>query len=369
MALDEAVLRQARILIVDDEKVSVRLLERMLRTGGWTNVKSTFDPRDVRRLIADFQPDLIMLDLHMPHADGLELLAELRPRGANGVAIPILMVTADNSPEVKEAALAAGAVDFLAKPIELTDLIPRVRTVLEARLQRRREERPQPAGTGRKERIPGVNTILAETLERLALVAEYRDDLTQGEHVRRVGQTSARIARLLRLPERQVEMIRLSAPLHDLGKIAIPERILLKPGPLLPDEFEAMKTHTTAGAAMLAGSAHPVLQMAQRIALSHHERWDGGGFPQGLHGEAIPLEARIVAVADAFDAMNSDRPYRRALSAEEVWNILVDGAGRQWDLTVVDALASLMRVDVQMDRPFDLTAFLEEERIALDPRR
>ncbi len=147
--------------------------------------------------------------------------------------------------------------------------------------------------------------------------------------MKRVGQTSALLARALGLGEAEVEMVRLAAPLHDLGKIAIPEAILLKPGRLTPEELAVMQTHTSIGAAMLSGSRHPVLRMAQRIALSHHERWDGGGFPQGLRGEAIPLEARIVAVADAFDAMNADRPYRPALSSEEVWEILVDGAGKQ----------------------------------------
>ena len=367
--MDEAVLKQARILIVDDEKASVRLLERMLRAAGWANLKSTYDPRTVRTLVGKFRPDLVLMDLHMPHASGLDVLEETQPLLAEE-AVPILMITADDTPEAREAALAAGASDFLTKPVDALDVLPRVHNLLEIRFLRLQErDRNRVLEEKIWERTRAFEECHVETLERLALAAEYRDDLTRGEHVRRVGQTSALLARALGVPEDQVEMIRLAAPLHDLGKIAIPETILLKPGRLTPDEFEVMKTHTSIGAAMLSGSRHALLQMAERIARSHHERWDGGGFPQGLRGEAIPLEARIVAVADAFDAMNSDRPYRKALSSEEVWDILVDGAGRQWDLAVVDALASLVRMEVQVDRPFDVAAFLEREQMVLDPRR
>lgn len=205
-----------------------------------------------------------------------------------------------------------------------------------------------------------------EIIERLAAAVER--DYATGEHTKRVGHMSALLAQTLGLPDEQVELIRRAAPLHDMGKIGIPDRILLKPGRLTPEEFEVMKTHTTLGAAMLSGSRHPLLQLAERIALSHHERWDGNGFPQALKGKAIPREARIVAVADAFDAMNSDRPYRRALSSEEVWEILVDGAGRQWDLAVVDAL-SVLRMQVEIARPLELPAFFDREQVAADPRR
>ncbi|MDQ7849898.1 MAG: HD domain-containing protein [Armatimonadota bacterium] len=367
--LDESLLKEARILIVDDEKASVRLLERLLRACGWTNLRSTYDPRTVCTLIRTFRPDLVLLDLHMPHAGGLEVLAQTRALlAAEGV--PILIVTADDGPGVRETVLEAGASDFMAKPVDAAALPLRVRALLEARLRRLQERGPGPfLEESAASRAEGVVALDVEALERLALVAEYRDDLSRGEHVKRVGQASALLARALGLGEAEVEMVRLAAPLHDLGKIAIPESILLKPGRLTPEELTVMQSHTSLGAAMLAGSRHPVLQMAQRIALSHHERWDGGGFPQGLRGEAIPLEARIVAVADAFDAMSADRPYRLALSSEEVWEILVDGAGKQWDLQVVDALASLVGPQVQVDRPFDLSAFLQREQAMLDPRR
>ncbi len=367
--MDDSILKQARILIADDEKANARLLERILRRAGWTELKSTYDAREVPRLAATFQADLLLLDLHMPHADGLEVLAQVRAR-ADGETLPILIVTADDSAEAKQAALDAGASDFLTKPVDAVDIVPRVRNLLEVRLRRLQERdgnrilEEQVAA-----RMRAFEEIHLEMLDRLALAAEYRDDLSHGEHVRRVGQTSALLARALGLPEDQVEMIRRAAPLHDLGKIAIPDSVLLKPGRLTPDESAIMQTHAAVGAEMLSGSRHPLLQMAERIALSHHERWDGTGFPQRLRGEAIPVEARIVAVADAFDAMNSDRPYRPALSSQEVWDILVDGAGRQWDLAVVDALASLVRMEVQVDRPFDLKAFLEHEPTVLDPRR
>ena len=368
--MNEAVLKQARILIVDDEKANVRVLERILRGARWTNLKTTYDARAVPRLATTFQPDLILLDLDMPHISGLEVLEEVRCLEADADLLPIIVMTADIASEAKSAALAAGASDFLTKPVDALDVLPRVHNLLEIRFLRLQErDRNRVLEEKIWERTRAFEVCHVETLERLALAAEYRDDLTRGEHVRRVGQTSALLARALGVPEDRVEMIRLAASLHDLGKIAVPESILLKPGRLTPDEFEVMKSHTSIGAAMLSGSRHALLQMAERIARSHHERWDGGGFPQGLRGEAIPLEARIVAVADAFDAMNSDRPYRKALSSEEVWDILVDGAGRQWDLAAVDALASLVRMEVQVDRPFDVAAFLEREQMVLDPRR
>jgi putative two-component system response regulator len=365
--LADETIRDARILIVSDDKVTARALERILRGAGCSGVRSTFDSRSVPALFARYQPDLILLSMHMPHASGLEVLATLRPLFGGEGPLPVIIVTGDAREEARQAALAAGAGDFVLKPVRAADVLPRVQALLDGRPRRARQGVPAETVASTRDAVRPVHDL--ESLGLLALAAEYRDDLTRGEHVKRVGQTSALLARVLNLPEDQVEMIRLAAPLHDLGKIAIPERILLKPGPLTADEYDVVKTHTTIGAAMLSGGHQPLLKMAARIALSHHERWDGRGFPQGLRGDKIPLDARIVAVADAFDAMNADRPYRKALSSEEVWEILVDGAGKQWDLAIVDALASLVRMEVQVDRPFDLAAFLEGERVASDPRR
>ena len=174
-----------------------------------------------------------------------------------------------------------------------------------------------------------------EVLERLALAAEYRDDAT-GQHTKRVGETSGALARALKLPDEQVELIRRAAPLHDIGKIGISDLILLKPGKLTPEEFEIMKTHTTIGAKIQAGSVYPLLQMAEDIALTHHEKWDGTGYA-GLTGESIPLPGRIVAVADVFDALTHARPYKPAFPVERAFEIIRDGAGKHFDPAIVEA--------------------------------
>lgn len=338
-AVRDETLKKARILIVDDQEANVRLLERILQHAGYTNLQSTTKARHVLLLYNDSPPDLILLDLRMPHLDGFGVMRQLEPQILPGTYLPILVLTADITAEAKQQALGNGAKDFLTKPFDPTEVLLRIRNLLETRfLHLQLQNQNQILEVKVRERTRELEEARIEILERLARAAEYRDDDT-GQHTQRVGRTSALLARTLGLPDAQVELIRRAAPLHDVGKIGIPDRILLKPEKLGPAEFEVMKTHTTIGAAILSGSRFPLLQLAEKIALTHHERWDGGGFPQGLRGEEIPIEARIVAVADAFDAMIFDRPYRKALSTEEAWEILWDGAGTQWDEHVVEALA------------------------------
>ena len=329
----------ARILIVDDQEANVRLLERVLQQAGFENVKSTTDSRLAIPLYVGFQPDLVLLDLHMPHLDGFQVMEELRHR-VEGTYLPILVLTADITAEVKQRALAGGAKDFLTKPVDAIEVVLRIRNLLETRmLHLQLMDQNQVLEEKVLLRTRELDQAQIEILERLALAAEYRDDDT-GRHTYRVGESSALVARALALSDAHVELIRRAAPLHDVGKIGIPDNILLKPDKLTSAEFEVMKTHTTIGAKILSGSKFPLMQLARQIALAHHERWDGGGFPEGLRGDAIPLPARIVAVADAYDAMTSNRPYRKALSKEEAWTILWEGAGTQWDERVVEALAS-----------------------------
>ncbi|TMI72413.1 MAG: HD domain-containing protein [Bacillati bacterium ANGP1] len=188
-----------------------------------------------------------------------------------------------------------------------------------------------------RERTQELEDAYFEMVERLAAAAEFRDDDT-GEHARRVGELSAVLARNLGLAADEIELIRRAAPLHDVGKIGIPDHILLKPGALIPEEFELMKTHVKVGAGILSEGKSDLLRLAEEIALTHHERWDGTGYPVGLKGEAIPLSGRIVAVADVFDAIISTRPYRKARSIAEAIKVIKNGGGTQFDPKVVDAL-------------------------------
>lgn len=358
----EDTLSNARILIVDDQDANIKLLRGILkRVGANSNLRSTTDPLKVVPYFAEFEPDLIILDLHMPGMDGFAVMEELRPLIPAGTYFPILVITADVTPEAKQRALLGGAKDFLTKPFDATEVVLRIRNLLETRnLHLALQDQNHVLEARVRARTRDLEEAQIEILQRLAAAAEYRDDLT-GKHTQRVGEGSGRLARALGLPNDESELIRLAAPLHDVGKIGIPDHILLKPGGLTPEEFEVMKTHTTIGARILSGSKFPLLKLAEEIALTHHEHWDGTGYPSRLKGDTIPLVGRIVSVADAYDAFTSDRPYRKALAPEEAWEILWDGAGTQWDETVLEAFAST-GIGRKGDRDGDADAFGAADR-------
>ena len=331
----------ARILVVDDQESNVQLLERLLRLKGYEQIETLTDSRQtVHRFVAT-RPDLVLLDLRMPHLSGLEVLEELHPLIGAEEYLPILILTADTAPETRQTALSMGAKDFLNKPFDTVEVLLRIRNLLETRFLYL-QLRDQNALLDRKvrERTRELEDAQTEILSRLALAAEYRDDQT-GEHTRRVGHVAALLARTIGLSETEVELIRNAAPLHDIGKIGIPDAILLKPGRLTPAEYEVMKSHTEIGARILSGSRFPLMRLAQEIARSHHECWDGGGY-YGLVGNNIPLASRIVTVADAFDALTHDRPYRAGRSIRAAIEELRSEAGRQFDADLVEALAIVL---------------------------
>jgi len=329
--------REARILVVDDQDPNLRLLEAILRRAGYTNLLCLADSREVTTQFVEFQPDLILLDLHMPHQDGFAVLGGLGSLIPPGSYLPVLVLTADITAEAKQRALSGGAKDFLTKPFDPVEVVLRSQNLLETRyLHRELQDQNRVLEERVRERTQQLEEAHHEILERLAVAAEFRDDET-GQHIKRVGHMSAVLARNLGLPQDQVELIERAAPLHDVGKIGIPDHILRKPGPLTPEEFEVIKAHAAIGARILSGGRFPLLRMAEEIALTHHERWDGTGYPQGLTGEAIPLSGRIVALADAFDAIISLRPYKGAQRIEEAITTIAAGAGTQFDPRVVDA--------------------------------
>lgn len=329
--------RSARFLLVDDELSQLRLLEITLEKWGYFNVYSTTDSREVVALFDDCRPDIVLLDLLMPHLSGLEVLRQLQQRLPAGEYVPMAAISGDASPETRRKALALGARDYFVKPFDINEMMLRVLNLLETRflhLQIADQNRLLEARV--TERTEKLRASQIEVLQRLGQAAEYRDDET-GQHTQRVGEMAGRIAAAMGLPEASVELIRRAAPLHDVGKIGISDSILLKPHGLSPEEFEVMKTHTTIGAGLLAGGESEFLQTAERIALSHHERWNGRGYPHGLKRGAIPLEARIVALADVFDAISHDRPYKKAWPREEALAEIREQAGQQFDPHVVEA--------------------------------
>ncbi len=328
-----------RLLVVDDEEANLTLLHGMLVRGGYRDVDVLDDPRRVEERFRTSPPDLLLLDYRMPHRTGLEVLEALAPLLPEG--FPVVMITADDRPEVRHAALARGARDFVAKPFQQVEVLLRVRNLLEAWAARRWLTDENEALEARvRARTADLERTQLEMLVRLARAAEYRDDAT-GEHVWRVARTCALIADALGEPSERVEAVMRAARLHDVGKIGIPDGILLKPGSLTAAEFDVVRGHCQVGYDLLSGSRSPLVQLAAEIALSHHERWDGGGYPRGLAARAIPLAARILSVADAFDALTHDRAHARAVSPEAAVAEIERGRGTQFDPAVVDAFVGL----------------------------
>lgn len=333
-------LGNAKILIVDDEQQSILLLERILKRGGYNNVESTTDPRSVLGLLEGFEPDLILLDLVMPSLDGFAVMELLHAVVPIDSYLPVLVLTADTTSETRRRALAGGARDFLTKPFDVDEVLLRIANMLDIRFLHLQLQGEKGALEDRvQERSKELEESYIDTFERLALAAEYRDDDT-GQHTLRVGRMAALLAQELSLPTKKIELLGRAAGLHDIGKIGIPDDILLAPRKLTIEEFEVVKTHTVIGAKILSGSRSPLLSMAEEIAWSHHERWDGRGYG-GLSGEEIPLYGRITTVADVFDALTHKRPYKEAWPLEEAIAEINRQRGEQFDPRVVDAFMAI----------------------------
>jgi response regulator RpfG family c-di-GMP phosphodiesterase len=341
---------RARLLVIDDQEANVLLLRKILSSAGYQNVVGLTDPRRAEAVFAETEPDLVLLDLHMPYLGGLEVLRLLSSKTEPGEYLPIVVLTADANPESKQACLAGGAKDFLTKPFDAQEVLLRIRNMLETRflhVELRSHNRTLESQV--RVRTWELEQARNEVIERLAVAAEYRDDAT-GAHIQRVGKLATAVAAAMGLPESDVELIARTVPLHDVGKIGVPDGILLKPGRLTAEEFERVKVHTTIGAQILAGDQFPLLRMAQRIALTHHERWDGTGYPRGLAGEVIPIEGRIVSVSDVFDALVQERPYKRAWPFEEAVAEIEGQRGRQFDPDVVQAFLGVVEPPAEESR-------------------
>lgn len=327
--------QDATVLIVDDQPVNIQLLKVLLRDAGYTRIVSTTEPRDALALYLTHQPDIVLLDLQMPHLDGFGVMSQLKHYESSGF-IPILVLTAETDPAVRYRALQSGARDFLNKPFDRVETAARIRNLIELRqlyLQKTRHAAELEVKVA--DRTRELRETQQEIIHRLGHAAEYKDNET-GNHIIRMSLYARVLARRAGLTPVEQEMVTQAAPMHDIGKIGIPDRILLKPGPLTPDEWLVMRSHAEIGADLLAGSSSPLIQLAQTIALSHHERWDGNGYPRKLAGTDIPLVGRIVAVTDVFDALTSVRPYKRAWTVEESEKEMRSGSGRHFDPELVE---------------------------------
>jgi putative two-component system response regulator len=334
-------LRGMHVVVIDDEAVNRRLMERILQEAGFGKITLIADSTRLEQL-EEIDPDVICLDLHMPGKDGFTVLEEIRGSLPSLRQVPVLVFTADVSIPSRQKALELGANDFLNKPGEAIEIVLRVRNFLRTRkLYKELESYSLDLENKVQRRTLELYEATEDCLWRLARASEYRDDDT-GEHTIRVGVVSSRIARHLGLGAEEVDMIRRAAPLHDIGKIGIPDSILLKPGKLTPEEYAVMRSHVKIGASLLAGSSSKLMLMAEKIALTHHERWDGTGYGLGLSGDEIPLPGRIVAVADVYDALIHDRPYKQAWPQEKAVAEIRSQAGKHFDPQVVEAFLKVV---------------------------
>ncbi|MES2149485.1 MAG: HD domain-containing phosphohydrolase [Pseudomonadota bacterium] len=327
------------ILIVDDNKTNLILLSSLAGSASSLEVVAMEDPVEAINWCAANTPLLVLVDYRMPMLSGTDFIALFRQMPGKA-EVPIIMVTTANEREVRQQALSVGATDFLAKPVDTIEFRLRVRNLLAlSQAQILLADRAKLLEHEVAAATAGIVARERELVVRLARAAEFRDPET-GAHILRMARYSELIARTLGLAPAFQTMLLEAAPMHDVGKLATPDYILLKPGRLAPEEMSIMKRHAEIGAHILAGSDSPLIQLAEQIAGAHHEKFDGSGYPRGLAGEAIPLAARIVAVADVFDALTSERPYKRAWSFDDARSFLVDGSGAHFCPRCVSAFIS-----------------------------
>jgi putative two-component system response regulator len=338
--------KRSLILVVDDEDRNRRLMDALLVPLGYEVILAS-DGEEALRKVQETPPDVILLDIMMPGISGFDVARKLKENEETKI-IPIVMVTALQDVENRIKAIEAGADDFLSKPVDKTELQARVHSLvqvkayndhirnyqkeLEAEVAKRTEELRKAFET--------IKTASLDTIYRLSRASEYKDEDT-GAHIKRMSNYSAAVARQMGLSNETMETILYAAPMHDVGKIGIPDRILLKPGQLDPDEWKIMKQHAFIGGKILSGSDSGFLKLAEVIALTHHEKWDGSGYPIGLRGIAIPLAGRIAAIADVFDALLSRRPYKEPFPLEKSFAIIREGRDSHFDPDVVDAFFAI----------------------------
>jgi putative two-component system response regulator len=372
--------KHSKVMIVDDESMNIKIVQRLLELEGYSSFVTTTDSTRAVQLILDEQPDIILLDLMMPHVSGLDLLAQLRG-DAEGAFIPVIILTAVCDNDTRLSALELGATDFLNKPVDASELIPRVRNVLTVKayqdgLERAKlnlEHYSHDLEAAVKQRTAELEASRRDVIHCLARAAEYRDDDT-GHHVLRVGRYASLIGKALGLSDDVVHVLEQAAQLHDIGKIGIPDAVLLKPGKLTDEEFALMqkhaglgkrilrrlpldeetllRQHAQVGSLILEVGSSPVLEMAREIALTHHEWWNGTGYPLGLSGENIPLVGRITAVADVFDALSTKRCYKPAFPLEKCFEIMQQERGTHFDPRVLDAFWAVQKEVVAIQLSF-----------------
>ncbi|NMP80776.1 response regulator [Pseudoalteromonas arctica] len=330
------------ILVVDDNLQNIELMQAYLEPKGYNTVTAT-GGQQALDILAQQPVDLILLDIMMPGMNGFEVTRRVR-EDALLKLLPIVLITALRETKERVKGIDAGCDDFITKPVDKNELLSRVKSLLKIKdyndlrtnYQKQLEAEVAQRTESLKLAMQSIKAASLETINRLTKAAEYKDEET-GAHIQRMSLYSEAVARSVGLDEGTVENILFSASMHDLGKISTPDHILLKAGQLDATEWEIMKQHTVVGASILSGSDSEVIKLGEIIARSHHEKWDGSGYPDGLKGNEIPIAARVVAIADVFDALSSKRPYKKSFSQEKTFAIIKEGSGKHFDPAVVDA--------------------------------
>jgi len=324
-------IKNSCILVVDDKPANVLLLEQLLEEEGYENVLSTTDSREVVGLYQNKPIDMILLDIRMPHMNGIEVMQALKEVVGDNDYLPILVLTAQTDMETRQAALGAGARDFLTKPFQPWEVFQRIHNLLETRyFYYNQRLRADDLEVEVQKRTKEIYETQLEVVRRLGRAGEYRDNET-GAHVVRMSKSCRLLALKAGLGERFAELILQASPMHDVGKIGIPDNILLKPGRLTPEERVIMETHVEIGVDIIGSFDTEMLAMARVIAATHHEKWDGSGYPKGLAQTDIPIEGRIAAICDVFDALTSERPYKDAWPLDKTISFLKENSGSHFD--------------------------------------
>jgi putative two-component system response regulator len=334
------------ILAVDDQPQNLDLLEAHLIPEGYEIIKAASGEEALGKLNGE-PIDLVLLDVMMPGMDGFEVIRKIRKDDKHRL-LPIILVTALSETEDRVKGIEAGCNDFLSKPFDKMELLARVHSLLKVRAynnlmnnyQKELEAEVKAKTEELNHALKRIKAASLETIYRLSMASEYKDKDT-GAHIKRMSLYSSAIARSLKLDESNIETILYAAPMHDVGKIGMPDRILTKPSKLNQEEWDIMKQHTVIGANILKGSDAEFIKMGETIALYHHEKWDGSGYPNNLKGAEIPISSRIVAVADVFDALTSKRPYKEPLSVDSSLAIIKEGSGNYFDPDVADAFFAI----------------------------
>ncbi len=343
------------ILIADDNLWQQKLIEVTLSGMGYRIITAA-DGEQALSLVIQYMPDVILLDIQMPKKNGFEVLSEVKQNEITR-GIQVVMVTGSEENEARARALELGADDFLMKPVDRVLLKARIQSSVKLKAyydhiksyQKLLEAEVDQKTRQLREAFDQLKKSSLETIYRLARAAEFKDEDT-GDHILRMSHSAEVLAEGMGYDKKQRDMILYASPMHDVGKIGIPDRILLNPGRLDPEEWDIMKSHAIIGSRILEGSSSEIVQLAEVIALSHHEKWDGSGYPQGLKGKEIPLAGRIVAVADVFDALLSDRPYKKAFTVDKALAIMREGRGVHFDPDVLDVFFSRLERLLEIHR-------------------